>query len=197
MGLMEIVLALFFMANPIGGVPVFVSLVKDFEFHRQKIILLREALLSMAIAYLFLFLGEPFVQYLHIETFSVKIGGGIIVFLLSMQMIFPVHTETKGTKLLSEPFVVPIATPLITGAGSFALIVALSKQAPLLTMSAAIFITWLFVIPIVVGSAFLQKLLGKRGLIAVEQLMGMLLMMMAIGLFTGGISLFLSRVHGV
>lgn len=197
MGLLEIVLALFFMANPIGGVPVFVSLVKDFEFHRQKIILLREALLSMAVAYIFLFLGEPFVQYLHIDTFSVKIGGGIIVFLISMQMIFPVHTEAKSTKLLTEPFVVPIATPLITGAGTFALIVALSKQAPLLTMSAAIFITWLFVIPIVVGSAFLQKLLGKRGLIALEQLMGMLLMMMSIGLFTGGISLFLSRVHGV
>ena len=198
MGMLEIALALFFIANPVGGVPVFVSLVKDFDFRKQKIILFREALISMALAYFFLFLGEPFVQkILHIDPFAIKIAGGAIVFLISVGMIFPVHTESKGSKVTTEPFVVPIATPLISGAGVFATIVVLSKQAPLAVVSGAIFIAWIAVIAIVVSSAFLQKVLGKRGLIALEQFMGLLLMLMSMELFLGGLHLFMLRIQGV
>ena len=77
------------------------------------------------------------------------------------------------------------------------MIVVLSKQAPLAIVCGAIFLAWLVVIAVVVSSAFLQKILGKRGLIALEQLMGLILMMMAVGLFTGGMNLFLARLHGV
>jgi multiple antibiotic resistance protein len=198
MGMLDIALMLFLIANPIGGIPVFVALVKDFEFKKQISILFREAVISMLIAYFFLYLGEPFVKSLCIDTFAIKLGGGIIIFLIAAKMIFPVHSDSKGTKGLSqEPFIVPIAIPLISGAGVFASMMIAAKQAPLHVVSMAVLIAWIGVIFFVVSAAFFQKILGKRGLIALEQLMGMILMMLGVELFLSGITLFATRVHGV
>jgi multiple antibiotic resistance protein len=189
-------LMLFFMANPLGNIPVFVSLVKQFEFRRQRWILFREAILSLVLAYFFLFLGEPFLNTIHIQQYSVNLAGGVLVLLISINMIFPVVSEETGPKVLrQEPFVVPIATPLLSGGGVFTLIMILSKQAPLANVSLAILLAWIPVIIIVVASVYLQKILGKRGLIAIEQFMGMLLMMMAIQLLTRGLHTFGSLAH--
>lgn len=198
MGILEIALMIFIIANPIGGIPIFVSLVKDFDFNRQKVILFREALFSLILAYLFLFLGEPFLRIIHIEDFAIRLSGGVIVFLISLQLIFPRHSETKsGKSLPQEPFLVPIATPLISGAGVFASIIIVAKQAPVAHVALAIFLAWIPVFFFVMASAFFQKILGKRGLIALEQLMGMFLMMLSLGLFLDGIHLFMTRMHGV
>lgn len=184
------------MANPIGNVPVFVSLVKDFEFRHQKWILFREAIFSLVLAYFFLFLGEPFLNTILIESYSVSLAGGILVFLIALNMIFPKLPEEKGGKGVShEPFVVPIATPLISGGGVFALTMILAKQAPVANVSLAILIAWIPVIIIVVGSVYLQKILGKRGLTATEQLMGMLLMMLSVELISRGLHGFSSQTH--
>lgn len=189
-------LMLFLIANPIGSIPVFVSLTKDFTFRHQRWILLRESLLSLVLAYVFLFLGEPFLNTVLIEQYSIYLSGGILVFLISLNMIFPVHSEEKGSKALSsEPFVVPIATPLISGGGVFSTMMILAKQAPLASVSLAILIAWIPVIVIVVASVYLQKILGKRGLIAIEQLMGMMLLMLAVSLFTKGLHSFGEQAH--
>ena len=189
-------LMLFFMANPIGNVPVFVSLVKEFEFHRQRWILFREAVFSLLLAYFFLFLGEPFLNSILIEPYTVTLTGGVLVFLISLNMIFPVYTEGKGEKPITrEPFIVPIATPLLTGGGCFALILVLAKQAPLANVSLAILLAWIPVILVVVASVYLQKILGKRALIAIEQFMGMLLLMMAIQMLSKGLHNFGVQAH--
>lgn len=189
-------LMLFLMANPIGNIPIFVSLVKNFEFRHQRWILFRESLFSLVLAYFFLFLGEPFLNTILVESYSVSLSGGILVFLISINMIFPPQSEGAGTKISAkEPFVVPISTPLITGGGCFALIMILAKQAPLANVSLAILMAWIPVILIVTASVYLQKILGKRGLIATEQLMGMLLMMMAVGLISKGLHGFGAQAH--
>ena len=189
-------LTLFFMANPIGNVPVFVSLVKDFEFRRQRWILFRESIISLALMYIFLFLGEPFLNTILIEQYAVELSGGVLVFLIALNMIFPAHTEGSEAKTSErEPFVVPIATPLISGGGCFALTMILAKQAPLANVSLAIILAWIPVIIIVVASSYLQRILGKRGLVAAEQLMGMLLMMMAVGLLLKGLHGFSAQAH--
>ena len=189
-------LMLFFMANPIGNVPVFVSLVKDFEFRHQRWILFRESIISLVLMYLFLFLGEPFLNTILIDQYAVELSGGILVFLIALNMIFPDHSEDSGPKATArEPFVVPIATPLIAGGGCFALTMILAKQAPAANVSLAIIIAWIPVIAIVVASAYLQRILGRRGLVATEQLMGMLLMMLAVGLLLKGLHGFDLQTH--
>lgn len=188
-------LMLFLICNPIGGVPTFVALVKDFDFRRQRWILFREAVFSALLAYFFLFLGETFLHTINIELYAVRIGGGILVFLVSLNMIFPVHQESqKGSNALqNEPFIVPIATPLLTGGGVFSTIMVLADQASVGMVGAAIFIAWAATIAIVVSSVYLNKLLGKRGLLALEQLMGMLLAMLAIEIFSLGLHAFIKQ----
>lgn len=181
-------LMLFIMANPVGNVPVFVSLVKDFDFRHQRWILFRESIFSFILVYIFLFLGEPFLNTILIEQHSVELAGGILVLLIALTMIFPPQSEEKGPQgMQKEPFVVPIATPLISGGGVFALTMILAKQAPLANVSLAILVAWVPLCIVVVASAYLQKILGKRGLIAVEQLMGMILMIIGVGLLIKGL----------
>lgn len=189
-------LMLFLIANPIGNIPVFVSLTKDFDFRHQRWILFRESVTSLILAFVFLFVGEPFLKTVLIEQYSVFLSGGILVFLISMDMIFPKHSDEKGPKpLAQEPFVVPIATPLISGGGVFSTILILAKQAPVANVSIAILIAWIPVFFIVIAAVYLQKILGRRGLIATEQLMGMMLLMLAINLLTKGLHAFSAQGH--
>ncbi len=192
MSVFQIAFVLFLIANPIGGVPLFVSMVKDFEFKRQKFILFRESVISMSIAYFFLFLGEPFLAVTHIQLYAVQLGGGLIVLLVAIGMIFPTQAESSGSSpgLSKEPFIVPIATPLITGGGCFSNIMVFAKQEPTAKVALAILIAWSVIIVIVTGAVYMQKLVGKRGLIALEQLMGMILMMIAIAMITHGLHTF-------
>ena len=185
---------LFLIANPVGNVPVFVSLVKNFEFRQQRWILFRESLFSAFLAFAFLFVGEKFLSTFSIQPYTLKLCAGILIFLISLQMIFPPQEQQQGPNALpKEPYIVPIATPLISGGGVFATIVLLSKQASLFDVSMAITLTWTLVIAIVVSSVYLQKILGKRGLIVLEQLMGMLLVMLSISLFMSGLQIFIEQ----
>jgi multiple antibiotic resistance protein len=186
---------LFLIANPIGGIPAFVALVKDFDFHRQRQILLREAIFSGLIAYFLLFLGEPMLQLIHVQEYAVRISGGVLVFLVSLTMIFPTEQapQQEGKHQARDPFIVPIAAPLITGGGVFATLILLSKQEGLSRVAIAIFIAWIVIIPIVVASSYLRKILGKQGLLATEQLMGMLLAMLALEILTTGLHMYVAR----
>jgi multiple antibiotic resistance protein len=190
-------LMLFLICNPMGNIPVFVSLVKDFDFRRQRLILFREALISMALAYFFLVLGESFLNVIVIQQYSVSLAGGVLVFLISLNMIFPPQPcEGSGSAgALREPFVVPIATPLLSGGGVFATVMVLAKQAPLANVGLAIFVAWIPTLLIVPASVYLQKIVGRRGLIVMEQLMGMVLAILAIKLLVLGLHAFAAQAH--
>ena len=181
---------LFFMADPIGSIPGMVALLKDFPFHRQRIILLREAFISLGIAFLFLFVGNRFLETVLIRPYAVEMSGGILTFLVAFRMMFP-REASKNSTLAEEPFVFPIATPMLSGGGTFALILVLSKQAPLASVCLAIVLAWIPLIAIVIASTYFLKLLGKRGLIVVAQLMGMLLLIFSVDLILNSLRTFL------
>lgn len=196
MNIFSLALTFFLVANPIGCAPLFLALVKDFNFERQKKILLREGILSLLLVFCFLFVGEAFLSALHIEQYSVKIGGGVLLFLVSMYMIFPHPHSASGPSLNQEPFIVPIATPLISGGGIFTTTIVYLKQTQsYLLMSEAILLAWAVIIGVMYFSSYFQKLLGKSGLAAMEQLMGMLLMMLSVELMVGGTHLLIQAMH--
>ncbi len=191
MSVWSIALAFFLVANPIGNTPAFVSLVKDFEFSKQKKILFREALFSFFIALGFLFIGEPFLQTLSIQRYAVSMCGGILLFTVAINMIFPRESDESSSRTLQEPFIVPIATPLISGGGVMTTILIYAKREQnLAKILLACVIAWTAIIAIVVSAAYLQKILGKRGLLALEQLMGMLLSMLSMELIVKGLHAF-------
>ena len=191
MSLFQIALTFFLVTNPIGNSPAIVALVKDFEFDRQKKILIREGLIALVIALFFQYFGEIFLGMLHVQNFAVSITGGLLLFLVALEMIFSTGVSGTTRQQKQEPFIVPIATPILSGPGLMAIIMLYSRQEDdNFKITCAILLAWVFVLAVVGAAPYLQKFLGKKGLVALEQLMGMLLAMMSAGMILNGIRLF-------
>ena len=183
----------FIVSNPIGNCPAIIALIKDHPIRKQQKILLRESLFALSLAIFFLFLGETFVNYLHIQHYAIRISGGVLLFIVALKMIFSDHGEVEVEKPAQDPFIVPIATPLLSGAALLATIMLYSKQEGNdLKMLVAILLAWIGITGILTAAPYLQIFLGKRGLCALEQLMGMLLAMISLEMIVQGSSLFLT-----
>lgn len=196
MSVLSIALTFFIIANPIGNSPAIVALIKDFDFARQRHIVLREAMFALLLAIFFQYCGEMFLHSLKIESYAVTLAGGFIIFLVSLGMIFSGGHPEEVQKRKTEPYFVPIATPLISGPGLLATIMLFSqKENNNLIITAAILIAWIGVTAVMVSAPYMQKFLGKRGLIALEQLMGMVLAMVSFELIVNGSAQFLKTLH--
>jgi len=193
MDLFPLALNFFLIANPIGNIPTVVALVKDFPFERQRKIVFRESIFSFLVAIGFQFVGSELLNYLHIESYTVSITGGLLLLLVALGMIFPQEEPKESMAMKREPFLVPIATPIITGGGVMSSIMIYSSltQNPLL-VSSALVVAWCGVIPIISLAPYLKKVLGDRGLLALEQFMGMILALLSMKLLVQGFRIFLT-----
>jgi multiple antibiotic resistance protein len=189
-------LKFFLIANPIGNSPAIIALVKNFEFKRQKQIIFREVLIALIIAIFFQYFGEFFLGALNIQDFALTFCGGILLFLVALSMIFSEPHNEKSSETKEEPFIVPIATPILSGPGLMAIIMLNSKlESDNIMITSAILLCWLGIYLVLWAAPYLQKLLGQRGLVALEQLMGMILSFMAMGMIVKGMTLFLKTFN--
>ncbi|MFI0435258.1 MAG: MarC family protein [Parachlamydiaceae bacterium] len=196
MSIIQLALIFFIVTNPIGNSPTIIALIKDYTIREQQKILLREALFSMLLAIFFLFLGETFLTSLRIQNFALTISGGVLLFIVAINMIFPSRDEKQIEGPKQPPFIVPIATPLLSGGGLLTMIMLYSKQeANDAKILGAILVAWVGITAVLVAAPYLQIFLGKRGLAALEQLMGMLLAMIAVEMVVNGCTLFLSVLN--
>lgn len=193
----SLALTFFLVANPVGNSPAIIALVKNFSFSEQKKILFRESMLALALALFFQYCGEIFLTHLKIQDFAVTITGGLLLLLVAFGMIFPKKAESgaeESTK--QQPFFVPIATPIISGPGLLAIIMLNSKlEENNMKITSAILIAWIGVTLILTTAPYLQKFLGKRGLIALEQVMGMVLGFISVEMIERGVRLFLKTLE--
>lgn len=188
----QFALTFFLVTNPIGNVPMILALLKNYSFERQRVILLREGIFSLCIALFFQYFGEVFLGALNVQDYALTLCGGILLFLLALSMIFPKHQQANASQPQQEPFIVPIATPLLAGPGVLSIIMLTAKQQnDNVLLSSSILIAWAGVITVLIAAPYLQRLLGRRGLVALEQIMGLLLSMMAMEMIVKGITLFL------
>lgn len=195
MSIVQIAMVFFIMTNPIGNCPTILALLKDYTLREQQKILLRESLFSMLLAIFFLFLGETFLSYLQIQNYALTVGGGILLLIVALNMVFIDHSKDKVDVPKQVPFIVPIATPLVSGAGLLTMMMLYSKQeANQFKIFAAILLAWVGITTVLVSAPYLQLFVGKRGLAALEQLMGMLLSMIAMEMIVKGTALFLTAL---
>ena len=182
MSILQLAMIFFIVTNPIGNSPAIIALIKDHSIREQQKILFREAIFAMLLAIFFLFLGETFLNCLNIQNYALRISGGILLFIVSLKMIFSGRQRRKrAEKPKHDPFIVPIATPLLSGAGLLTMIMLHSKQEGNdMKILLAILLAWVGVTGDILAAPYLQVFLGERGLSALEQLMGMLLAMIAI-----------------
>jgi multiple antibiotic resistance protein len=182
-------ITLFLIMDPLGNLPVFMSVLKTIEPKRRRIVLARELLFSLIIMFTFLFSGQVVLDFLNVRQESVSIAGGIILFLIGLKMIFPQPGGVTGLASGEEPFIVPLAIPMIAGPSVLAALILLANQdhSRMLDWSMALGAAWLASASILMLSSKIHRLLGERGLIAIERLMGMILIMISIQMLLDGI----------
>lgn len=187
-------ITLFLIMDPLGNMPVFMSVLKTIEPRRRRIVLARELFFSLIIMFTFLFSGQAVLDFLNVRQESVSIAGGIILFLIGLKMIFPQQGGVAGLTSDEEPFIVPLAIPMIAGPSILAALILLANQDHnrMLDWSMALGAAWLASATILMLSSTLHRILGERGLIAIERLMGMILIMISIQMLLDGIGQYYS-----
>ncbi|MDM7861294.1 YhgN family NAAT transporter [Alteromonas sp. ASW11-36] len=186
---------LFLIMDPLGNLPIFTSVLKVIEPKRRRIILIRELVVALVILFIFLFSGQAILDFLNVGQETVRIAGGVILFLIGLKMIFPQPGGVTGLAVGEEPFIVPLAVPMIAGPSTLAALILLSNQDPtrMVDWSIALGAAWFVSAVILMFSGLFQKLLGERGLSAMERLMGMILIMIAIQMLLDGVSAYISH----
>ncbi len=182
-------LLLFFILDPLGNIPLVLTLLKDMEVQRRRRIVIRECLIGLAILVLFLFGGETFLNIFHLETEAVRIAGGLIFLLIGLKMVFPPRDGAGLFAVDQEPLVVPIALPMIAGPSALATLLVLSHNHPdhQSGLLYALLLAWGASSAILLVAPVLYRVLRKKGLLALERLMGMLLLILSVQMFIDGI----------
>lgn len=190
-------LLLFLILDPLGNIPVFLSLLRSLPPRRQRIVLARELLIALVVLMLFLWAGKYALELMHLREESVSIAGGIVLFLIGIRMIFPPPEGLMGEMPDGEPFIVPMAIPLVAGPSGMAAVILMGSNDPsrLGDWSLALMIAWAATAAILFSATYLYKWLGQRVLTAVERLMGMLLVAISVQMLMDGITAYL-RIQG-
>ncbi|MBT8063986.1 MAG: NAAT family transporter [Gammaproteobacteria bacterium] len=188
---------IFLVMDPLGNVPIFLSVLEDVAPERRTRVLIRELLLALLILVAFLFFGHHLLGFLQLSEHSIRIAGGIILFLIALKMVFPVPRSAHDREVIDgEPLLVPLAVPMVAGPSAMAVVMLLSTNEPsrMLDWLLALFAAWLLSSIILVSANGLKRFLGRRGLVALERLMGMLLIALAVQMLLEGVSAYLSEL---
>lgn len=189
MDLLSFAVTFFLVLDPFGNAPVFHAILSKVPEGQRKRVLARELLAALAILMSFLVFGRPLLGFLGLHAHTLSISGGIVLFLIALGMVFPARGMLGGDSGDDEPFIVPLAVPLFTGPSSIALLLLTSSRHPeqLPAISLAVFCAWLVAAVILWFSPVVLRFLGAKGSRAVERLMGLLLILVAVEMFLEGV----------
>jgi len=186
------VVILLLVMDPIGNIPLFVSLLRPVEPARRRRVILRECAIAFAVLLVFVFFGSAILGVLGLSDPSLTIAGGVILFLIALRMIFRRPEGIFGDTVSGEPFIVPLAIPSIAGPAAIATVMLLASRAPqrLLEWCIAVSVAMLATAVLLVSADRLAKLAGDQGLLAFERLMGLILTAIAVEMLLRGIETF-------
>jgi MarC family membrane protein len=190
------VVILLLVMDPIGNIPLFISVLRNVEPARRARVILRECLIAYAVLLLFVFFGVTILGILDLSDPSLTIAGGLILFLIALRMIFRHPEGIFGDAAGSEPFIVPLATPAIAGPAAIATVMLLVSRAPqrLFEWCAAVTIALLVTAAVLTAAERIAKLAGERGLLAFERLMGLILTAIAVEMLLHGVEGFVRQL---
>lgn len=184
---------LFLVMDPFGNIPFFISALESVPRHRHVRIILRELVIALVVLVLFLFAGQHILRALQISEPALRAAGGTVLFLIAIRMVFPQGRMAPSEELEGEPFIVPLAVPYVAGPSALASVLLIMNQEPgrWPEWLVALVLAWLLSGVIILLSSVLAQRLGRRVLIAIERLMGMVLVALAIQMLMTGIRQFL------
>jgi MarC family membrane protein len=193
------VVILLLVMDPVGNIPLFITLLKDLEPRRRLIVVARECAIAFGILLIFTLWGQRILDVLGLSGASLTIAGGVILFLIALRMVFRHPQGVFGDEAGGgEPFIVPLAIPAIAGPTTIATIVLMVSRAPermgewLVALTIATAITLLLLL----FAERIGRLLGSHALAALERLMGLVLTAIAVQMLLAGIESFVQRLQG-
>lgn len=195
--IISVTILLILIMDPLGNLPIFMTILKNFKSKKRKIILIREMLSALLIMIIFLFSGKKILAFLNLKTETVSISGGIILFFIAMKMIFPIDIKKKKKEIKpnEEPFLVPLAIPLVAGPSILATLMLLTDQNPnqIKCLTISLIIAWSITLSILLMSDIFLKIFGKKIVKVLEKLMGLILIMLSTQMFLDGIKIWLKN----
>jgi MarC family membrane protein len=195
MSLTSAVVLLFLVMDPLGNVPFFAAALDRVAPERQNRVVVRELLIAYGVMVVFLFAGGPVLKVLHISETALTLAGGVVLFLIAIRMVFPPATGAAHEELQGEPFIVPLAIPYVAGPSVLATLLLMVNQEPgrWPEWLAALTVAWAVTAAILLLSGQVRRILGQRGMIAIERLMGMVLVAIAVQMFLNGLERYLQH----
>jgi MarC family membrane protein len=186
------VIILLLVVDPVGNIPLFVSLLRNVEPARRVRVIVRECAIAFAVLLVFVFFGRSILGVLGLSDPSLTIAGGVILFLIALRMIFRRPEGVFGDTIEGEPFIVPLAIPSIAGPTAIATVMLLVSRAPqrVLEWTAAVTVAMLVTLALLIFAERVAKMVGERGLLAFERLMGLILTAIAVEMLLRGIETF-------
>jgi len=193
MTVLSATILLLLVLDPLGNIPLFISTLSKVPKRKRVRIILRESLIALFVLVFFLFFGKWILTTLHLDEPSLGIAGGVILFLIAIRMIFPVKSVASDDN--EEPFIVPLAIPLIAGPSAIATVLLFTAKEPHMwgKWLAAVCGAWAISTVILSASSVFNRFLGERGLAAMERLMGMILATISVQMLMTGIAQFLTQ----
>ncbi len=181
---------LFFVMDPLGNIPIFNAVLTRFTPRQRLLIMVRELFIALGLLLGFLYAGNAMLSFMGLSQSSLSISGGVLLFIIAIRMVFPKPANEEEE--VDDPFIVPLAMPLVAGPSTIALLLLMSSREPerITEWTVALTAAWAATTILLISPPLLMRLLGSRGLRAMERLMGMLLVMMATQMLLNGIAAF-------
>jgi multiple antibiotic resistance protein len=180
--LVTVIFTLFAVIDIVGSIPLLIAMKEK----SGEIKSLRVTLISGALMILFLFLGKPFLQILGLDVKSFAVGGSIVIFLLGLEMVLG-HEIFKGDKNAHSGAVVPIAFPIIAGSGTLTTIMSLKANFEEYYIALGILVNLVIVFAVLKSLNFIERILGPGGLLAVRKFFGVILLAIAVKIFSSNV----------
>lgn len=192
--MVESAFLLLLVIDPFGNLPFVLSVLSDVSPADYRRIILRETALAFAVLLVFALVGDQILGYLKIQGAALSVAGGVILFLISLKMIFSSSQAIFDSRYRDDPLLVPIAVPSLSGPSAITTVMILrtDEQVPLAGLLLAMALVFLVTCLIFLLGRRINTILGERGVHAMEKFMGLLLNLVAVNMTLAGIKAYLS-----
>jgi MarC family membrane protein len=189
---------LILITDPLGNIPLFISALQHVRPERRRPVIYRECLIAFCTLLVFMIFGRHFLSILRLSDESLKVAGGVILFLIALRMIFPAGGPKLGDdEIEGEPFIVPIAIPLISGPSAMATVMLMATRSPhrIPEWIGALIISIAVTTIVFLLSDRLKRVLGEQAITALERLMGLVLTAISIEMLLSGVATYIQQLH--
>ncbi|OGB72895.1 MAG: hypothetical protein A2486_13155 [Burkholderiales bacterium RIFOXYC12_FULL_65_23] len=175
--------------DPLGALPIFISVMRGVSPQRRLRVALRESLIAFCILVAFMFGGGTFLELMHLSERSLEVAGGVILLIIALRMVFAHSEGAYEAEAGREPLVFPLAVPLLAGPSALATVLLLASRQPdrVLDWIAALALAMTVSGLVLIGADRIRRWIGDSMVTATEKLMGLVLSAIAVEMILAGL----------